>query len=85
MKYVLFNEKQKIKSNFILSKPNAKLSSLDKHERKELAIVWCYYSGKIEGNTYSYVETECLLKDGITAIKAYENAKKLIQLFYNYT
>ncbi len=39
-----------------------------------------YYSGKIEGNTYTYVETEALLKDGITSEKAVrecQNAEKL--------
>lgn len=39
-----------------------------------------YYSGKIEGNTYTYVETEALLKDGITSEKQYENAKMLKNL-----
>lgn len=33
--------------------------------------------GKIEGNTYTYVETEALLKDGITSEKKYEDAKML--------
>lgn len=45
----------------------AKLSDLRSNEIKDLAVVWCYYSGKIEGNTYTYVETEALLKDGITS------------------
>lgn len=46
-----------------------------------LAVVWCYYSGKIEGNTYTYVETEALLKDGITSEKKYEDAKMLKNLY----
>ncbi len=36
--------------------------------------------GKIEGNTYTYVETEALLKDGITSEKRYEDAKMLKNL-----
>lgn len=44
-------------------------------------MVWCYYSGKIEGNTYTYVETEALLKDGITSEKKYEDAKMLKKLY----
>ncbi len=46
-----------------------------------MAVVWCYYSGKIEGNTYTYVETEALLKDGITSEKRYEDAKMLKNLY----
>jgi len=78
---MLFNEKQKAKADFILASPYAKLSDLLRHERKELAVVWSYYSGKIEGNTYSYVETESLLKDGITSEKRYEDAKMLKNLY----
>ena len=43
--------------------------------------MWCYYSGKIEGNTYTYVETEALLKDDITSEKKYEDAKMLKNLY----
>jgi len=78
---MIFNDKQKAKANFILSNQYAKLSDLIKQELKGLAIVWSYYSGKIEGNTYSYVETECLLKDGITSEKRYEDAKMLKNLY----
>lgn len=39
-----------------------------------------YYSGKIEGNIYTYVETEALLKNGITSEKRYEDAKMLKNL-----
>lgn len=45
-------------------------------------MVWCYYSGKIEGNTYTYVETEALLKDGITSEKKYEDANPLERAVY---
>lgn len=71
----IFNEEQQKKAVFILESPLAKLSELYSNEIKDLAVVWCYYSGKIEGNTYTYVETEALLKDGITSEKKYEDAK----------
>jgi len=80
----MFDEKQQKKANFILASPRAELSSLSKHERKELAVVWCYYSGKIEGNTYSYVETVGLLKDGVTATRSYEDAKMLKNLYNSF-
>lgn len=69
------------KAHFILSSPYAKLSSLSRSELKDLAVVWCYYSGKIEGNTYTFVETEALIKDGITSEKRYEDAKMLKNLY----
>ena len=81
-------EKEKIfslddfnKAEIILGSPLAKLSDLSSAEIKDLAVVWCYYSGKIEGNTYTYVETEALLKDGITSEKRYEDAKMLKNLY----
>ena len=77
----LFNEEQLQKAQFILNHPLAKLSDLRSNEVKDLAVVWCYYSGKIEGNTYTYVETEALLKDGITSEKKYEDAKMLKNLY----
>ena len=77
----IFNEEQQKKAAFILESPLAKLSELYSNEIKDLAVVWCYYSGKIEGNTYTYVETEALLKDGITSEKRYEDAKMLKNLY----
>ena len=77
----IFNEEQQKKAVFILESPLAKLSELYSNEIKDLAVVWCYYSGKIEGNTYTYVETEALLKDGITSEKRYEDAKMLKNLY----
>ena len=77
----IFNKEQQEKAQFILNHPLAKLSDLRSNEIKDLAIVWCYYSGKIEGNTYTYVETEALLKDGITSEKKYEDAKMLKNLY----
>lgn len=77
----IFDEKALYKATFILESPYAKLSDLTSSEIKDLAVVWCYYSGKIEGNTYTYVETEALLKDGITSEKRYEDAKMLKNLY----
>lgn len=73
----IFNEEQLKRAEDVLANPLAKLSSLSSSELRDLAVVWCYYSGKIEGNTYTYVETETLLKDGITLEKRYEDAKML--------
>ena len=77
----IFDEEALYKATFILESPYAKLSDLTSSEIKDLAVVWCYYSGKIEGNTYTYVETEALLKDGITSEKRYEDAKMLKNLY----
>ena len=73
----IFNEEQLKRAEDVLANPLAKLSSLSSSELRDLTVVWCYYSGKIEGNTYTYVETETLLKDGITPEKRYEDAKML--------
>jgi Fic family protein len=77
----IFNQQQQEKAKFVLNNKYARLNGLYSFELKELAIVWCYYSGKIEGNTYTYVETEALLKDGITSEKPYEDAKMLKNLY----
>lgn len=77
----IFSEEQQKKAASILENPLAKLSQLYSNEVRDLAVVWCYYSGKIEGNTYTYVETEALLKDGITSEKRYEDAKMLKNLY----
>lgn len=77
----IFNDIQKRKADFIMASKYAKLSLLASSEIKDLAVVWCYYSGKIEGNTYTYVETEALLKDNITSEKRYEDAKMLKNLY----
>lgn len=78
---MIFNEEQKKKAEFIRNSQFSRLSDLLPNELKDLAVVWCYYSGKIEGNTYTYVETEALLKDGITSEKRYEDAKMLKNLY----
>ncbi len=76
----IFNDEQLRKADEILANPLSLLSSLSSSELRDLAVVWCYYSGKIEGNTYTYIETETLLKDGITSEKRYEDAKMLKNL-----
>ena len=77
----IFDSEQQEKAAFILGNPLSRLSDLYSNELKDLAVVWCYYSGKIEGNTYTHVETEALLKDGITSEKKYEDAKMLKNLY----
>jgi Fic family protein len=77
----IFNDIQKQKAQQILENPLARIASLSSGEIRDLCCVWCYYSGKIEGNTYTYVETEALLKDGITSEKRYEDAKMLKNLY----
>ena len=76
----MFNKEQKLKSEFVLGNANAKLSSLNSNDIRKLAVAWSYYSGKIEGNTYTYVETESLLLDGVTSPKRYEDARMLKNL-----
>lgn len=77
----LFTEEQQRKSDFILDCEYSQLSSLAHSEIQDLGCAWCYYSGKVEGNTYTYVETESLIKDGITSEKRYEDAKMLKNLY----
>lgn len=77
----IFNKKELEKTDFIINNKYSKLSSLNSSELKNLAVVWCYYSGKIEGNTYTYVETEALLIDAVTSPKRYEDAKMLKNLY----
>ena len=84
MKHI-FNQEQQNKAAFICSNPIARLSELYRSEVENLAIIWCYYSGKIEGNSYTYVETETLLKDQITSLKRYEDAEILINLHNTFT
>lgn len=81
MKQLQLSPEQERKAEFILNSPHAKLSSLLNFEVKDLAVYWSFYSGKIEGNTYSYIETMLLLKDDITAAKSYEEALMLKNLY----
>lgn len=84
MKHI-FNEEQQDKAAFICSNSIARLSELYRSEVENLAIIWCYYSGKIEGNSYTYIETETLLKDRITSPKKYKDAEMLINLYDTFT
>ena len=78
----IFTPEQKELADIILENNHlSPLSELYSKEIKELAVVWSYYSGRIEGNTYSFVETETLLKDDITSPKRYEDAKMLKNLY----
>lgn len=78
----IFNSQQKERAALILRNNNLlPLSGLYSSEIKQLGVAWAYYSGKIEGNTYTYVETEALLSDGITSTKRYEDAKALKNLY----
>ncbi len=79
--YKIFNKEQQEKANFIMKNEFAKFSELSSKEIRELAVIWSYYSGKIEGNTYTYIETDTLLKEGITSPKKYEDAKMLKNLY----
>ena len=69
------------KIDFILNDSNSLLDSFSGKELQDLACCWCYYSGKIEGNTYTLVETESLLLDNITSEKRYDDAKMLKNLY----
>lgn len=78
----LFTPKQQELATIILENNHlSPFRELYSTEVKELAIIWAYYSGKIEGNSYSFVETQTLLKDGITSPKRYEDAQELKNLY----
>ena len=77
----LFKTEQQGKAMQIMQSKWNRLSDLTSGEVRDLCCAWAYYSGKIEGNTYTYVETEALLKDGITSEKRYEDAKMLKNLY----
>lgn len=81
MKPLILTPEQVRKLDFIKTSPSADFSTLLHFELKELAVYWSFYSGKIEGNTYSFVETESLLKDDITSPKRYEDAIMLKNLY----
>ena len=84
MQHLTLSNDQKEKARFISSNPFADFSTLESYEIIDLAIYWAYYSAKIEGNTYTYVETECLLKDGITSPKTYTEAAMLKNLYNSF-
>ena len=77
----IFTEQQQSKARFIEDNPCAKISGLISNDIRSLVTAWCYYSGKIEGNTYTLVETDALLNSGITSAKDYGDAKMLKNLY----
>lgn len=81
MQHLTLSHDQRDKARFISSNPFADFSTLESYEIVDLGIYWAYYSAKIESNTYTYVETECLLKDGITSLKTYTEATMLKNLY----
>jgi filamentation induced by cAMP protein fic len=81
MKSIFTYEQEKLADIILENNDVSPLSELYSSEIKNLAVYWSFYSGKIEGNTYSLVETETLLKDDITSPKRYEDAKMLKNLY----
>ena len=81
MKSIFTSEQEKLADIILENNHISPLNELYSKEIKELALIWYYYSGRIEGNTYSFVETETLLKDNITSAKRYEEAKMLKNLY----
>ena len=77
----IFSERQLEKSAYILNSRYSQLSRLSSQDIRNLCCAWCYYSGKIEGNTYTFVETAALLQDGITSEKKYDDARMLKNLY----
>ena len=57
----IFTDNQLRKAEQILQSPLSKLSDLTSSDIRNLAVVWCYYSGKIEGNTYTVSYTHLTL------------------------
>jgi len=76
----IFTTIQREKAKFILNHDWAKFSELSSADIKKLGVIWSYYSAKIEGNTYTYSETEALLIDGVTPIRKFSDAQMLINL-----
>lgn len=81
MKKLILNAEQQRKIDFIQESPYSDFSPLLDFQIEDLAIYWSFYSGKIEGNTFSFVETETLLKDDVTPTRSYEDAVMLKNLY----
>lgn len=81
MKHIFTTEQQALAARILEHNHFSPLSDLYSSEIQDLAVIWSFYSGKIEGNTYTFVETETLLKDGITSPRRYEEAKMLKNLY----
>lgn len=62
----IFNTKLQFeKAQFVLNNDQVRLSKMQNFKLQDIAIQWSYYSGKIEGSTYSLIQTEALIKDDI--------------------
>lgn len=81
----IFSSYDRRKADFILKCPYCRLSDLASFEARELAVVWSYYSGRIDGNSYTYAETETLLKDGITSKRRFSHAVTLKNMHRAFT
>lgn len=77
----IFTDRQKALSASIQANEYSRLSLLNSQDIKALSTNWSYFSGKIEGNTYSLVETEILLTDNITASHPYGDAVMLKNIY----
>lgn len=81
----IFNDKQKDWANLILEKNHiSPFSNLYPFEIKELAIIFAYYSAKLEGNSYSYIETDILLKEGFTSTLSFDNATEIYKIYHTF-
>ncbi|WP_088653540.1 Fic family protein [Geofilum rhodophaeum] len=81
----IFTSIQREKAKFILNHDWAKFSELSSTEIKKLGVIWSYYSAKIEGNAYTYSETEALLIDGVTSIRKFADAQMLFNLHNSFS
>lgn len=77
----IFTDRQKVLSASIQASDYSRLSRLSSQDIKALSTNWSYFSGKIEGNTYTLVETEILLTDGITSNHPYADAVMLKNIY----
>lgn len=77
----IFNGSARTKADFILSSPECRFSSLTSKEVDDLAVMWSFYSAKIEDNAYSLAETQALLIDGIAADKPLRDTSMLNSLY----
>ncbi|MBS9766049.1 MAG: Fic family protein [Flavobacteriaceae bacterium] len=72
-KEIITTSLQKEKAKFIVHNSDCRLSKLKSSQLQNIAIEWSFYSGKIEGSTFSLVQTETLIKDDIVKGR-YEDA-----------
>lgn len=64
MKQIFETNLQREKAKFI-EESSIKLNKLKDFELKDIAIEWSYFSGKVEGNALTLIQTITLLKDNI--------------------